>query len=101
MTKRMPSHRIEEIPQFASEQEEREWWDHHDFGDEFLDGARPTPCISVTQVLHSNAGKFNEVSPGRECISDDTRYWLPQAAPRSADAGSRVSAGVRACPGGD
>ncbi|HEX8917257.1 MAG TPA: hypothetical protein VF898_02040 [Chloroflexota bacterium] len=50
MTKRTVIHSIEEIPQFASEQEEREWWVHHDFGDELLDGARPVREVGLPGI---------------------------------------------------
>jgi predicted DNA binding CopG/RHH family protein len=59
MTKRALVHSVEEIPQFASEQEEREWWDHHDFGDEFLDGARPVSEVGLPGVYGPRSRAIN------------------------------------------
>ncbi|MHB8576915.1 MAG: hypothetical protein ACYDCQ_16500 [Dehalococcoidia bacterium] len=52
-----------EIPPFASEDEEVEFWETHDFGEEFLSQLQP-PTGNVAELLRRFRAKGTEVPPG-------------------------------------
>jgi len=57
-------HSLNEIPVFADEQEEADWWDTHDFSDELWEELRQRPLAPETRAILGHVGEARRADTG-------------------------------------
>ena len=75
---------LDEIPTFASEDEERAWWDTHEFSDELWDSlSRVSPTdLPIRQIPRAQVSSWDELPDFRS--DEEERDWWENRVPSEA-----------------